>query len=243
LKKTKRKTRAAVPPAIDRRVTDADKPINAETEDRRVADPYSRDGAHIVVTATLRDDPLSRLHKRHQIDAAQNAAGAFLQQMFELLGSATVKAMDFTKPPVDGSGHDVMPITEAQRRAASHIAFANRVLGTAGFQLTREVLAERKFIERIARERHLTTKTQIEYLGRRFRECLETLAGAFGFVVTGSGPRPARDAHSRNANHANSPELHRAIRAAQELPQTSAPHVVTSSVSTLKLPDTKGEAA
>jgi hypothetical protein len=36
-------------------------PFNGETVDRTVADPYSKTGGKIVVTASLRDDPLGRL--------------------------------------------------------------------------------------------------------------------------------------------------------------------------------------
>ena len=65
-RRRKRKPRPA--PEIDRR---AEAPFNGETANRLVSDTYSTTGGKILTTASLRDDPLGRLHAENRIDDAQ----------------------------------------------------------------------------------------------------------------------------------------------------------------------------
>jgi hypothetical protein len=55
----RRRRKREIRPDIDRR---ASAPFNAEVTSRTVPDPYSTTGGKIVVTATLRDDPLGQLY-------------------------------------------------------------------------------------------------------------------------------------------------------------------------------------
>jgi hypothetical protein len=57
----RRRRKREIRPDIDRRTS---APFNGETAERMVADPYSTTGGKIVVTASLRDDPLGRADQR-----------------------------------------------------------------------------------------------------------------------------------------------------------------------------------
>jgi hypothetical protein len=64
-------------------------------------------GGKIAVTASLRDDPLGKLHARRQIDDAQYRVGLMLTEYFELAEIGSVQAVDPSKEPVDGRGQYV----------------------------------------------------------------------------------------------------------------------------------------
>jgi hypothetical protein len=145
-----------------------------------VDDPYEI-GGKIFAIASMRDDPLARLHARGQIDDAQYAAGRHWQKLFGDSEVGGLKAMDTTKEPVDGGGFSD-PITDRQRRAVAGLIRATKALGLEGEALVRDILGRRWFIEQAAAARGLHTQRGIDYLGRRFRECLETIAKEFGYA-------------------------------------------------------------
>jgi hypothetical protein len=64
----RRRGKREIRPEFDRRTS---APFNGETVDRTVLDPYSPTVGKIVVTASLRDDPLGKLYARRHIDEAQ----------------------------------------------------------------------------------------------------------------------------------------------------------------------------
>lgn len=163
----------------DRRVEQL--PINAMVRPITVDDPYEP-GGKITTVQSLRDDPLARLHVRSQIDDAQYAAGRHWQNLYEAAEIGGVRAMDTTKEPVDGGGFLTEPITDRQRDAARELGRLSRSLGQDGDALVRSVLGHRWFIEQIAAARGIESRRGIEYLGRRFRECLETLARELGYA-------------------------------------------------------------
>lgn len=212
-----RRKPAKLTAATDRTIAEVDKPFNARITSRSVPDPFQA-GYRITATASLRDDPLGRLHARHQIDEAQYAAGHFLQGMIELAGTGSVQAMDPTKEPVDGRGQAVEPITDAQLRAGRRLREAREALGKSGYALVMEVLGERHFIEQCVRARGQSGEAAVKFWGRRFRECLETIAEEFGFTGQAPAARKApADVHRLNAVHAENPLLHQAVRRAREL--------------------------
>lgn len=206
---------------IDRRVHKIDKPLNAKTTSRTVADPYSTTGGKIVVTASLRDDPLGRLHARRQITESQYATGHYVQNLFELAAIGSVQAMDPSKEFVDGRGQFIDPITEGQRRADKRLREARDALGARGYALVRSVLSERLFIEQIASSQGERSERGILFVGRRFRECLEDLSYVYGFAGRAPSKRSRRDEFTETAQHADNPELHKAIRRARELKEAT----------------------
>ena len=69
--------------SVVRTIDKKDTPFNAKTATRQVPDPWSSDGGKITVTASMRDDPLSRLHLHKQLAPHLYAVGLELQQEFE----------------------------------------------------------------------------------------------------------------------------------------------------------------
>jgi hypothetical protein len=57
---------------------------------------------------------------------------------------------------------------------------AHRALGDQGYILVRDILGENLSLAKAAELRGLRTRSEREYLGRRFRECLGCLAMEFG---------------------------------------------------------------
>lgn len=154
-----------------------------------VDDPYEH-GAKQTMTASLRDDPLGRLFIRNQIDKAQFDAGRDMQGLYERAQIGGVKAMDPTKEPVDGGGAIPEMIGDIQMRAVKRIAQLEKTLGNEGTALIRQFLACRMFVDQIAEQRGLTSQRDKDYLGKRIRECLETLAielGHAGRVISITG--------------------------------------------------------
>lgn len=211
-----------IPIAVDRRVDKRDRQINARTTTRTVADPYSATGGVITVTASLRDDPLGRLHARRQITDCQHATGHYVQNLFELSAIGSIQAMDPGKEAVDGRGAFVEPITDSQRRAVLRLQEARQCLGARGYALVRAILSDRLFIEQIAASQGLTSDSERKFLGRRFREALEELAYEFGFAGRAPSAKRQRDEFTDASKHADSPKLRAAVNLARQIEKEAA---------------------
>lgn len=141
--------------------------------------------AKALVFASLRDDPLLRFHARGQIDDAQFEAGRAMQELFDAAEISNLKAIDTTRENVDG-GQLAEMLNVRRMEAADRLSkYPNGLrykLGTEGYALCRAVLAERKFLIHIAVERgHVDERGKpqaraVNYLFRRLKECLDTLA-------------------------------------------------------------------
>jgi hypothetical protein len=196
----RRRRKREIGPEIDRR---AERPFNGDTATRLVADPYSTTGGKIAVTASLRDDALGALHARRQIDDSQYRAGRMLQEWFELAEIGSIQAIDPGKEAVDGRGQYVEAITDKQIHAMRQLAHARTVLGTVGYDLCRSVIAEGATMERIAARAGADSKHAREWWGKRFRECLQTLAVALG--ASGKRVRTPRDQYAAMAAALDNP--------------------------------------
>lgn len=178
----------------DRQATNL--PDNAQVRVVTVDDPYEP-GAKITALASLRGDPLGRLHERDQLRSPQERiddakrgrntgtaryeAGRWYQKRLELAEVGSVKAMDTTKEPVDGGGMTAEPITERQRRACKELDLADKKLGIHGKLIARAILGDRCSLKQVAVRFGLNTgERAVSYLGARFREILETLAKVSG---------------------------------------------------------------
>ena len=188
-----------------------------DLEDRAVRDmpdPY-RPGLRPVVMA-LRDDPLGRLSKRRQIDEAQLAAGRRYQEDFEAAEIAGARAIDTTKECVDG-GRFIDPLDDRTIAAAKRLARYARQLGLEGEALVRDVLTKRMTLQQCAAARGMDAKAdgrEVLYLGRRLRECLETLAWSLGLSVRASHAAVPHDDLATAAEYSDNAELFRAVRRA-----------------------------
>ena len=164
----------------DRRSQDL--PRNAEVAAVEVDDPLALEpGEKIVTLRSIRNDPLARLHSHRQIDEAQYQGGRAFQDDCEKAERGP-QAVDPTREYVDG-GRMREPITERQRKAVLRLNRAERELGADGSVLVHEVLILGLTMEQISHRRGVTGQRWIDYLSKRFRECLDRLALMYGFAT------------------------------------------------------------
>jgi hypothetical protein len=130
---------------------------------------------------SLRDDPLAGMHSRGQIDEAMFYAGRTWQMHHENSEIGGVSAIDTTKDAVDG-GRIPEPISDRQIRAFKQLRLADEALGYQGKMLIRKVLGERKSVQEYSMGLGLTSEREFNYMSRRLRECLDTLAELWGFA-------------------------------------------------------------
>jgi hypothetical protein len=122
---------------------------------------------------------------RNQIDRAQYAAGRKWQQYHERAAVGTVKAVDPSKTPVDG-GKIPEPLNDRQVEAVRKLNEARKELGAADTELIYLILGERWQIRQVAAHRG----KDHNYIGKRFRDALETLATLWGLASRSNNRRP-----------------------------------------------------
>lgn len=155
---------------------------NAEVAGVEVDDPLGLEpGEKIVTLRSIRNDPLARLHTHRQIDEAQYQGGRAFQSDWEKAERGP-QAVDPTREYVDG-GQRREPITESQRKAVLRLNRAERELGADGSALVHEILVLGMTMEQIGLRRGVRGQRWIDYLARRFRECLDRLALIYGFAT------------------------------------------------------------
>lgn len=162
----------------DRRATHL--PINAMVRTVVVDDPIEV-GAKLSVLASVRDDPLAHLHDRHWIDDAEFAAGRRWQHAYDTAGIGGVRAIDTTLEPVDGRRF-VAPMSDLQMDAIRFLGEMARVLGQEGDALVRDILGKGWVLSQCAMARGLDQREGQRYLGRRIRECLNSMAKELGLA-------------------------------------------------------------
>lgn len=178
---------------------------------RTIESPYTK-GKRVNAVVSLRNDPLGRLYKRHQIDDAQMQAGRKWQEDWEEAEIGGARAIDPARVAVDGGR---IPETWNERRmaAATRLSRCAKWLGLEGEALVRDVLGNRMSLALCATSRGMSGgKHDLEYLGRRLRECLETLAYRLGFAVKASGPQSVHDDDTALADVAANPRLYDAVQ-------------------------------
>lgn len=167
--------RGKVPGLYDRQ---APAPFNGQISPVDIADPFSPSDRNdrILVTRSIRDDPLGRLHARSQIDEVQYLAGRRWQALYEAVEIGGARGVDPTREAVDGGRGAVDGLTDARRKAAKQLATSDAMLGKEGKQLVRMVLGDRKFPRDVAVIWGDVSEKSVNYVTRRLRECLDTLA-------------------------------------------------------------------
>lgn len=152
---------------------------NAQVAAVEVEDPY--DGGRIVVLRSTRHDPLADMKSKKQIDQCDYVAGRHWQAAWENAEIGGVRAIDPGKEAVDG-GRLPEVLTDQQRRAVVDLKNAREALGREGNQLVCDVLGAGMSISQAAVARGLSSEADRKYTGKRFRECLSTLAVRFGYA-------------------------------------------------------------
>ena len=153
---------------------------------KEVDDPYEV-GGKIIVMRSTRDDPLAWMHSRNVIDEAQYQGGLAFQMDFETI-QAGPKAIDASEPYVDRSFRH-RSISVAFSDSLARLNRADRELGQLGASLTRDVLIHGMSIQAIGIARGTGSEAELKYIGRRFRECLDTLAFVYEFSREDSSKR------------------------------------------------------
>ncbi len=158
----------------------AELPANSVVAPAVVDDPLEP-GAKLRVLRSLRDDTLAYMHSHGQIDDAQLQAGRTWQRHYENSEIGGISAIDPRKEAVDG-GKMPEPITDQQITAFKALDDARRDLGQHGYDLVRDVLGSRTTLTEAAISRGHCSLADRKYVGRRFRECLESLAILWGYT-------------------------------------------------------------
>jgi hypothetical protein len=153
---------------------------NAQVAPVEVDDPYE-EGAKIVVLRSTQHDPLADMKSKGQIDQCDYIAGRHWQAAWENACIGGVRAIDPTREMVDG-GRLPELLNDTQRRAVQALKAAREALGREGHLLIRDVLGNGMSIAEAACSRGLSSETDRKYIGKRFRECLSTLALRFGYA-------------------------------------------------------------
>lgn len=155
------------------------KPVTmAEITIIKVEDPHYQREHHgakgntkdIDVQFNMRESYVGWLFARKLIDAGEKQAGDEIRQAYERMGGRGAGAIDYTKEHVDG-GQIAQTITDGHLLAAARLREANAWLGPEGFDLTMKLAGECLWPKDLSPDR-----ARQEYLGLRFRECLDTLA-------------------------------------------------------------------
>jgi hypothetical protein len=137
----------------------------------------------VTVIRSIRTDPLGALKAQGIIDEVQFLAGQIWGWSYLRAEIGALKAIDMTAERVDGGR--LSDPTEQVKRATAYLRAAERALGRDGQSLVTDVIGKGLTLSRAADARGIYTKSGREYIGRRFRECLDCLAVVFGCATGG----------------------------------------------------------
>jgi hypothetical protein len=184
--KTKRK--APYNPATDAIITGSkcwvlvDNPYATEEEKRSLTDDGNggmTKGGKSPAQRSIIGDPLAEMHVRKTITDSQCEGGRGYQRDWEgaMRGA---KAIDPAKEYVSG-GLVEEGMSDSQRESVLRLAYANGQLGSAGREIASKFLIDALTIEMIMSSEGRSGERWRDYFSKRIKECLETLAGIYGF--------------------------------------------------------------
>ncbi len=171
--------RTTLPPVHDRRAKDL---THQDVTPEEVDDPFEA-GAKIMVMRSLRDDPIAAMRAKGYVDECQYMAGRHWQKAYELAEIGGARALDYGREKVDGGKIPEPTISDLQARALADLSKARESLGVYGSSIVYDVLACHMTIAQCADRRMMTREIELNYVGRRFRECLDTMAILFGYAT------------------------------------------------------------
>jgi hypothetical protein len=166
----------------------------------------------------LRDDPIGQMAKRGQIEADQLSAARKWQAIYDTAASiGCSRGIDPGAMKVDGGRIASEPINDMQMASIKQLEKLDRILGAVGAALVRSVLGDRITIAQAAAMMGDNSARGINHVGRRLRECLDTLVPCLGVEAKGRG-RPIRGDQAEAAElsrYADNPLLYRAVHEAR----------------------------
>lgn len=143
----------------------------------RAHGPDKTNQQHIPVAFNMRESYVGWLFARGLIDGGEKRAADKVRQAYERMGGAGASAIDYGREHVDG-GHIAQTITDSHLLAAGVLRDALSWLGQEGYSLTMKLAAEGRWLAELSND-----ERRREFLGNRFRECLDTLAVNWGFKM------------------------------------------------------------
>ncbi len=143
-----------------------------------IVDPY---GDAVTASRATRADPLGGLYARRQIGEAQYHGGREFQHDFETIERGA-QAVDPSKPYVDCS-RGPEGISDTYAKALARLNRVQVSLGLIGSKLAHAVLIDGRTIQEFCEMHELLGQRNLEYYGKRFRECLDALAEFYGFAM------------------------------------------------------------
>jgi hypothetical protein len=157
-------------------------PEKREIDSRKVADPY--DGTPLKVAINARESPVEHMLARGMITYVQKLAGDRFRSIYEQAMIGGAKAIDYGKTKVDG-GKLYDPMHESMHEASRDLQALATVLGQADYGLMLRIAGEGRSIRDVAPWWYVTNAIAISkrdelYVGRRFRDALDTLARHWG---------------------------------------------------------------
>jgi hypothetical protein len=160
----------------------------AEGAPEWVAPPRAR----LSAVARLKEDPLGRMHARHQLGQAQYLGGREYQQLHDTTQVGLVQSVNLAKTKVSGGQH-FDPLTDQRRNASRKLRYADEAVherhGSEGLALVKDVLCERRSLEQSVKLRGTDSERDRRWFGILFQKCLRVLAVQFGFATSTARPR------------------------------------------------------
>jgi hypothetical protein len=166
-------------PVHDRRAKEL---THQDVAAEEVEDPFEQ-GATILVLRNLRDDPIAAMRSKGYVDECQFMAARHWQKAYELAEIGGAKAIDYERTKVDGGQIAQATVSDQQARAFADLSRARAGLGDYGSSIVFDVLGCHMTIQKCAERRMMVREIEIKYIGRRFRECLDTMAIIFGYAT------------------------------------------------------------
>jgi len=133
----------------------------------------------VTVVRSLRGDPLAALRAQRIINEAQFLAGRLWSHAHMKSEIGSVRSLDLSQTRVDG-GRAPELLNETVKKAIADLKRARFALGEYGQGLVVDILGRGLTLSRAADARGLSSKSGREFIGRRFREALDTLSIVFG---------------------------------------------------------------
>ncbi len=127
----------------------------------------------------MKESPVMWMLARGYVTEPQAMAATRFRKLYEQMGGAGARAIDFTQEPVDGGGVSD-PINDRLIDAAKELGEVQKRLGPAGYNLVEQVCGQCIFIKQLASSKWYQLK-----MSRELKNCLDILAVDWGFQSLG----------------------------------------------------------
>lgn len=137
-----------------------------------VDDPYDR--TKLAVIKNTGGDPIEDMVARGLLDEAQWVAALRVRLYHERAGAVGAQAIDYGREHVDG-GQVWVDVPLGQDEAAKEMAKVRSVLGALDYKIVVAIAGEGRRINEVAGALAYGTETDRRYVGKRFRDALDSL--------------------------------------------------------------------